>query len=294
VMLKNIPEIEQKIILLNNIAKMLSKESIDKALRDHHSWRKPRPCGFTIHTGIGCSLGCRYCYIYDMGFSQTIEKYPLSGYELVYALLKNPYFIPGKYGSLIAIGSVTEPFHHKTVDTTLEYMQFITKYLGNPIQFSTKMYINEEIVKQLGSINTNLSPLITIITLKNHNKLEPNAPPPNLRFKTIENLSKHGFKPFLFLRPLIPGIPLEEYYEIIDRSIEHGAVGVVAGSLRITERILDKLRVCGVDVNEVIERAPRLPRGGEQVSIDMSDVKDMVARYAISKGVLFFPRSMYG
>jgi|GEM_PF-6610422 len=36
-----------------------------EAEQDHHAKRLPRPCGITVHTGVGCSLACAYCYIYD-------------------------------------------------------------------------------------------------------------------------------------------------------------------------------------------------------------------------------------
>jgi len=133
--------------------------------------------------------------------------------------------------------------------------------------------------------------LITIVSIKYSNTLEPYTPPVWKRYETIRNLRKTGLKPFLFLRPMIPGLIEKEYMDIIDKAVEYGAVGVVAGSLRVTERIIERLKSKGFDVNEIIRRAPVKPRGNIQVSIDMSDVKDMVRKYCVKNKILFFPEA---
>ncbi|MET1159446.1 MAG: radical SAM protein, partial [Thermoprotei archaeon] len=262
-------ELVSKRALKKHIEQLIGKEGVRKALKDPHTRRKPRPCGFTIHTGIGCSLKCIYCYIEDMGFQWSIREYPLTGLELVYSLLSNPYFVPGERGSLLAIGSVTEPFHGVTRRKTMEYIESIYTYLGNPTQFSTKMYITEREAYELARISkSRISPLVTIITIKWAPKLEPLVPPPDKRFETIRNLRRAGLKPFLFLRPVIPGIIEDEYVEILENAHKYGAEGVVIGSLRVTKTIIERLAKIGVPVEEIMYRLPRKPRGNEQISID--------------------------
>ena len=270
------------------IEKLMSSAQKRRALKDYHARRKPRPCGITIHTGVGCSLRCLYCYIEDMGFKWDIKPYPLNDIELVYSLLSNPYFLPGKYGTLIAIGSVTEPFHPITKEKTFKYIEALSKYLGNFVQFSTKMYLTEEDAYRLKDLDPGISPLVTIITLEYASKLEPYAPSPEERFETIKNLSKAGLKPILFYRPLIPGIVEYEYQEIIKKAFKSGAVGVVAGSLRITKLILSRLKSIGVSIDEIVKRLPRQPGGNEQVTIIASDLKKMVLSYAKRLGLIPF------
>lgn len=273
------------------IERRLGPQQIQEALQDHHAKRKPRPCGMTIHTGIGCSLKCTYCYIEDMGFKWVVEPYPLTGLQLVYALASNPYFVPGEYGTLIAVGSVTEPFLGVTREKTFEYIEAIAAYLKNPIQFSTKMYLTRKEAYKLKQLDPGISPLITIVTIKYKDKLEPLAPPPDKRFETIKNLRSEGLKPILFLRPIIPGITENEYIEILDKARESGAVGVVVGSLRITNRILERLRKAGFDISEIIRRLPRKPRGKEQVPVSTRDLKEEIIRYARKIGLLPFPEA---
>ncbi|MEM3479023.1 MAG: radical SAM protein, partial [Candidatus Bathyarchaeia archaeon] len=60
---------ERKKKIKADLEDKLSSDSRRIASEDSHSKRMPRPCGMTIHTGVGCSYLCAYCYIYDMGFS---------------------------------------------------------------------------------------------------------------------------------------------------------------------------------------------------------------------------------
>ncbi len=290
------PSIFDEIIALkeeirDKLSHKLSKKEIREAVHDLHARRRPRPCGLTVHTGIGCPLRCVYCYIYDMGFQSNARQYPLSPEQLVYALASNPYFIPGRNGTLIAMGSVTEPFLPQTKDLSIRYIEAITKYLGNPIQFSTKIYIDKRDAQRIASIDPDISPLITIITIKHRAELEPYAPIPELRFKTIENLSEAGLKPILFYRPIIPGIAEEEYEEILARAKAAGAIGVVAGGLRVTKNILSRLSEKGVPVKEILQRITRPLRGNEQVPVRVSDLKMKIKDKALSLGLIFFPQA---
>ncbi len=288
-MLREIIEFKEK--LAEIIGETLTKEEKEEALRDHHARRPSRPCGMTIHTGIGCTLRCTYCYIEDMGFPWRVKPYPLNGRQLVYALLKNPSFIPGRNGTLIAIGSVTEPFLPETRGKTIEYIENIAEYLGNPIQFSTKMPLTRSDAERIARADPGISPLITIITIEHHRNLEPYAPPPELRFKTMTILADQGLKPILFYRPIIPGVAEKEYQYILEEAKQHGAVGVVAGTLRVTPRILEKLRKNGILVEEIIKRLPRRPRPREQVPVYTRDIKEKILGYARKIGLIAFPEA---
>lgn len=281
--------------LLKTIEGKLSDRERSEALIDSHARRKPRPCGLTIHTSIGCALQCRYCYIYDMGFSATFAPYPLNGLQLAYALLNNPYFIPTIHGTYLAIGSISEPFHPAVKEKTFEYIEVFYNYLGNPTQFSTKFYISRPDAEKLSKISgKKISPLVTIVTLENSRELEPYAPSPEKRLEVIRNLGEAGLKPFLFMRPIIPGVTDLEYKTIIDKAREYGAVGVVAGSLRVSKRILRELRELNIDMKE-IERRLRTPiekmRKGVQYEIYTGDIKREIHKYAVKNGLVFFPSS---
>jgi len=270
---------------------VLDSRARELAINDPHSKRKPRPCGITVHTGIGCPNACVYCYIQDMGFTfRKAVPYRLKGKEFVYALINNPYFIPGVGGTYLAFGSITDPFNKDIKSKTLEYMLAISKYLRNPMQFSTKEYISQEEAEMLRNISTNVSPLITIVTLRKWKRLEPNALRPELRLESIRNLRKAGFYPFLFLRPLIPGINEDEIDDILQEAKEYGAIGVVVGGFRVTKNILYRLRKAGFNVKDILERVnTRRLSNRKQINLSLRDIKVrtlMIAKERGLRGVL--------
>jgi len=87
--------------------------------------------------------------------------------------------------------------------------------------------------------------------------LEPNAPPPSERLDFIRELRNAGLKPMLFLRPLIPGIVDKEIDDILDEAKSAGAVGVVAGALRVSPLILSRMEKAGINLAEIKRRIKR-------------------------------------
>ena len=274
-------ELKKKVA--KDLESILPRESLLKARRDPHARRNPRPCGITVHPGHGCPLGCLYCYIYDMGFTKRVTPYPLNSLELVYALAVNPYVVPTK--TLVAVGSVTEPFLPQITGRSISYIRDITKYLQLPVQVSTKMIISGELARRLSFVHPQLSILISVTSLR-CGVLEPRAPPPELRIFGGEEAARHGLRVDLFLRPIIPGLTEGEVPEILRLAKISGFKGVVAGSLRITERILKNLGDIGIDIKELIKRSGRVPATrGRQVPIKSSDIKLIVRATAQKEGL---------
>lgn len=166
--------LEFKEKLRNRLENELSEESIERARRDPHARRYPRPCGMTIHTGgVGCTYSCTYCYIYDMGgFPHRAVPYPLSGKELLYALTLNPYVVLGPGGTMLAMGSVTEPFLPETRERALEYIEVLGP-LGNPLQISSKSVLNDDYIVRIKEHAPRISFLETVVCLRDCRKVEP-------------------------------------------------------------------------------------------------------------------------
>lgn len=286
--------VEKKERLKHEVAGSLTTEERRKAERDWHAKRSPIPCGMTIHTGIGCSYGCAYCYIYDMGFTMKPQPYPLTGKQLVYALLVNPYFVPGPRGTLLAFGSVTEPFMPETAVRALEYLKWTRDVLGNPQQLSTKTALKGKLLEEfLEIVDPRIDVLVTITTIKHWRRLEPGASPPEERFEFMRRLAEAGIGVTLFLRPIIPGVTDVEAEEIIRRSAEAGVKRIVPGTLRVSHGILKRLSATRLVALSAIEsRLPRRPRGPrDQVPIRGRDLKERVIELAKIYGLQVLPAS---
>ena len=272
----------------------LTPREVEEARRDHHAKRPPIACGMTIHTGVGCNYGCLYCYVPDMGFPMKPRPYPLRGEQLAYALALNPYFLPGRWGTLLAFGSVTEPFMPETRARAMEYLRATREWLGNPQQLSTKTPLEGADYEEFRrSAEKEISILVTIVTIRYARVLEPNAPPPRERLRFMQRLSRDGYHVSLFLRPIIPGVTTEEMEEIIAAAAEAGARAVIPGSLRVTPGILRRLRAAKLPgYSEILRRLPRLPRSGrDQVVVRMSDLKRAAAAAAEKHGLRVLPSS---
>jgi len=273
--------LDKKEELLKELVKIAEYTSIKKAKEDSHAHRIPRPCGITVHPGLGCPNDCLYCYLIDFGLKFREPKpYKLNGFEVSLSLLYNKWFVPGKMGTFIAIGSVCEPFHPIFYEKTIDYLKSFAKYLKNPMQFSTKMFLNTGQVHEIvEAVNQQpLNPLITIITIKYAKKLEPNASSPDERFETISNMKDAGLKPVLFLRPIIPGVTDEEFEQILERASNAGAVGVVAGSLRISRKILERLKKAHINLRPIKKRITKIKE--KQIYLKATDLKEEALKIA--------------
>ncbi len=274
----------KKIILKDFLENRLSIESKRRAMNDSHAKRFPRPCGLTIHSAVGCNLNCVYCYVPEIFGINYMVPYGLSGEELILALLSNKYFFPTIYGTYLAFGSITEPFHPIASSKTFEYLYFIDKYLGNPVQFSTKFFLREDQINLFKKYrNISLSPLITLISIKYASILEPNAPKPEKRLELIRSLRKAGFKPFIFYRPLIPYKVFEEAENVLREAKRAGAIGVIIGGFRVTERIVMNLKKIGFTIEANI---PKNFKG--QYSLHLRKYKDSLIKISREIGLIPF------
>lgn len=257
----------------------LPTSTIERVRRDSHSRRAPRYCGVTIHTGVGCSNRCVYCYIYDMGFPAIVEEYPLPAEGIVYALSLNKYIAPTR--TLAAYGSVTEPFNPITKNFSLKLMKLVHRYLELPSQVSTKSILDENTVASLASADPKFSILVTIVTIDRAGALEPYAPNPIDRIVYAGYASRY-LHTSLFIRPAIPSVTDAEIDKILKISVEHGVKHIVVGSLRVTRGILDRIHSIAPQLyREISSRLSEEPRGRKQTTVLETDVKKRIIESAV-------------
>jgi len=278
--------VSEKARVRRTLESLLDPSEKARVRADHHSRRKPRPCGMTIHTGIGCSYGCIYCYIWDMGFPGSPRPYPLSPLGMAYALALNPYVVPGH--TLAAYGSVTEPFLPETREHAIEYISTVHEWLRLPSQVSTKAIIDEELALALKSREPGISVLVSAVALGElGRRLEPNAPSTEDRIRAAGAASRMGLHVTLFLRPIIPGIPLGEYEALIRYAREQGMERIVLGTLRVTRGIVSRLRAAGVEIPP--SRLPETLHARRQAPVRATDIKERLKLVAENMGFTVYP-----
>ena len=280
---------DEKLRVAGRLEDLIGPEAAGRARRDHHARRPPRPCGMTIHTGVGCSMGCIYCYVPDMGFPMKPRPYPLGPLEMAYALAVNPYVLPG--ATLAAYGSVTEPFLPETRERALAYIREVYRWLRMPSQVSTKALLDPGLSRALREAEPRISVLVSVSALGCWSRrLEPGAPPAEERILAAGRAAREGLSVALFLRPIIPGVTDRQFEDILRLAAEAGIRYIVPGMLRVTPGILRRLEAAGVAMGEIYRRLPRTPKSrDDQVPLRGGDLKARLSRLAGDYGIKVLP-----
>ncbi|MFQ5980369.1 MAG: hypothetical protein ACE5OZ_19710 [Candidatus Heimdallarchaeota archaeon] len=245
--------LEAKHDLIQSYERELSKSQLEEAKRDYHSKKAPYPaCGMTVHPATGCSSHCLYCYVPE----HQVKISPLNGKQMAYSLLRSPFFFPGKNGTFLALGSITDPFLPQVRDTSFAILREIHTRLGNPLQIATKQTLSVSALKDLDpNFLSQTCLLVSLSSWKSAEHLEPHVPTPQERLGFVKAVRTEGGSPFVFLRPMIPGITSEESESIILALLDATPRGVVLGSLKLNHATLERLRLT-IDVTEITRRLP--------------------------------------
>jgi len=187
------------------------------------------PEKYSLSPYTGCGHGCFYCYAssYIRNFSQ-----PRSKKDFLVRLNKEIKKIP--QDSTIAIANSSDPYLplEKTMHLTRSALELFTTYSFR-INIVTKSNL---ILKDL-PILKNLKKVVVCISLttldKNlSKKLEPFAPTPEERLKTIEKLSSH-LPVAVRLDPLIYPLNTTSIQNIVNKLKQSGAKQIITSTYKI-------------------------------------------------------------
>jgi DNA repair photolyase len=170
---------------------------------------------WTINPYRGCEFACRYCYArYTHGFMEL----PPEDFERKIFIKQNAAWLLEQElkhvrdGEEIALGTATDPYqpaerHAKVTESLLEVL---ARQRGLRIGVVTKSTLIERHIALLQRIaeRNNLVLHLTITTPKVAlaRILEPRAPRPDLRLRTIARLSRAGLMTGVLCSPILPGI----------------------------------------------------------------------------------------
>jgi DNA repair photolyase len=175
------------------------------------------PFGWTINPYRGCEFGCVYCYARythefldlrdPMDFERRIFVKRAAASVLARTLGRSP------VGSQpLAIGTATDPYQpaEREYGITRSILEVLAGLGGMEISITTKSALIARDIDLLGRIarRSRLSVNFSLITLDRHLQriIEPRAPRPELRLRTLERLTCAGIRCNILMMPVIPGI----------------------------------------------------------------------------------------
>ena len=164
----------------------------------------------------GCEFGCRYCYArYTHEFIDRPD--PVAFEREIYVKQNAAWLLRQELrqvaeGETIAMGTATDPYQpiERTAQVTRSLLEVFAEREGIRLSLVTKSTLIERDIDLLKTIagKNHLTLCLTITTpeAKLARVLEPRAPRPDLRFRTVERLREAGLRVGILCSPLMPGI----------------------------------------------------------------------------------------
>ncbi len=170
----------------------------------------------TINPYRGCEFACRYCYArYTHEFLELRD--PAAFERLIFVKQNAAWLLDQELRTLrsdeeIAIGTATDPYQpiERRAGVTRSLLEVLSRRRGLRIGIVTKSTLIERDIELLRVI-ADRSHLVLHITITTPDAelarmLEPRAPRPDLRFRTVERLRAAGLRTGVLCSPLLPGI----------------------------------------------------------------------------------------
>jgi len=206
-----------------------------RSILNHTNSRRGFGFARSINPYRGCEFGCHYCYArYTHEFMELREPHAFE--RQIYMKENAAWLLRQELRTLrpeeaIAIGTATDPYQpiERTAQITRSLLEVLATQRDLRIGVVTKSTLvarDIDLFLRIAEHNTiTLNLTITTLDTRLARLLEPRAPRPDLRLKTLERLRKAGLRAGVLCCPLLPG--LTDTYAAID-SVAAGAKQVGA------------------------------------------------------------------
>ncbi len=175
------------------------------------------PFTWTVNPYRGCEFGCTYCYarythdFFDLGRWEDFERKIFVKEGAAESLLKK-LKRAALAGQPIAIGTATDPYqpaerHHRVTRSLLE---IFTRVEGLNLSITTKSPLvlrDLDLLTELDARHSiSVHCTITTVDSKLARRMEPYAPDPRARLRTVKRLAAAGIQTEVFCMPILPGV----------------------------------------------------------------------------------------
>jgi len=184
-----------------------------------------------INPASGCSANCAYCYIFDEGHPRRPHLFDVTANDVRKWLLTQKGFRAGMSGTLISLSPCCDPFADGVIDKTLELVEALAS-LQNPMQLSTKYYVDKIAAKRIGesqSISGQLVLYATITSFELWKRIEPSACEPYTRLNGLQNAQREDIITCLAIKPVLPDITDNEIHLFVQAIKDYNIPYCVAG-----------------------------------------------------------------
>lgn len=200
------------------------------------------PFSHGINPYRGCEFACRYCYArYAHEF---LELAPEDFEHKIYfkenaAWLLEQELKKLKPGTLIALGTATDPYQpiERKQRVTRSLLEVFARTSGLGLSIVTKSTLIARDIDLLKEIalrhKLTVHSTVTTMDVKLARILEPRAPRPDLRMKTLARLRQAGIRAGILCSPVMPGITdaRASLAAVASAAAAHGANFFAAGAL---------------------------------------------------------------
>lgn len=180
-----------------------------------------------INTSLGCSSGCKFCYLYKLGILDIKSK----SWEEVLELL-NKFDYRYNEDTLITIGCFSECFDEINKKETIKILEYFLSR-GNQVQLATKRCITYEDIKDILPLVKYKGQLVIFVsssTITYHDEYECGTDSIEKRFKTFD-LLQYDIPVVLYIKPVIENVTIKDidlYSKLIeDKKIDDVVVGSI-------------------------------------------------------------------
>lgn len=192
------------------------------------------PFEWMVNPYRGCAMGCRYCYAaYTHEFMGIAA--PEAFHSLVYVktdgeeterMLRRVI----RRGERIAIGTATDPYQpaERERRVTRRFLETVARHRGVRLGVTTKGALvlrDLDLLREIGR-RSDLSVQVSLISVRADllRRLEPLAPPPEVRLEVMRRLVGAGIETWLGLAPVLPALTDSEpdLDELLGRVAETG------------------------------------------------------------------------
>ena len=174
------------------------------------------PFTLSINPYRGCEFACRYCYARYTHEFMELRK-PEDFERQIFVKQNTSWLLEQELrkhdpAETIAIGTATDPYQpiERTAGMTRAILEVFAKRSGLRLGLITKSTLIERDISLLQQIagNNSLTIHLTITTTDTllARVLEPRAPRPDLRFRTVSRLRNAGLRTGIACAPVLPAI----------------------------------------------------------------------------------------